>query len=267
MLILIIANTATFVKAEVKFNLEITNILGETFNFTDQQLFEMPKTTVYADLYCDGTIVTSGNWTGIRLSYLLTLAHATPEVSSLQFTASDGYKVSIPYEEVTQPQTIMAYDQIIIAYEKDGYPLIEKLRLIIPGANGVVWIALIDSITMGASGVNYPEGVTMGGGSLPKLLPTLSPRPIEQTQPTEKPQPATPSNSSTTETPSPTNATDTIQLTPTSQVSKNQDLILKADFPIAALILILILTTAIYTVYRYKKQSNIYKSSIVSNIC
>jgi len=258
-LTLILASASTYAKAETKFTLEITNNVGETFNFTDQQLFEMPKTTVNADLYCDGTIVTSGNWTGIRISYLLTQTHATPEVNSLQFTASDGYKVNIPYEVAIQPQ-------IIIAYEKDGTPLVEELRLVLPGFNGVSWIALIDSITMSTSGANYPEGVTVGGGKLPKLLPTQPPESIEQTQPTPQPLPTTFSNSSNVETPSSTNATDTIQPTPTSQVSTNQDLTLEADFTIAAFVLILITAIAIFTVYRYKKHSNNPKSSIISNI-
>jgi DMSO/TMAO reductase YedYZ molybdopterin-dependent catalytic subunit len=253
-LILILASTSTYVKAETMFNLEITNNFGEKFNFTDQQLFNMPKTTINADLYCDGAIVTSGNWTGISLSYLLTQTHATPEVNSLQFTASDGYKVNIPYEVAIQPQTI-------IAYEKDGSPLIEELRLVLPGANGVSWIALIDSITMSTSGANYPEGVTIGGGKIPKLLPTQPPESIEQTQPTAQPQPTTSTNSSNIETPSPTNATDTIQPTPTSQVSENQDLTLKADYAIAALVLIIILTTSISTLYLFKRHSN--KSSTV----
>lgn len=251
---LILAAATTYVKAETTFNLEITNNFGEIFNFTDQQLFDMPKTTVDADLYCDGAIVTSGNWTGIRLSYLLTLTHATPEVNSLQFSASDGYKVNIPYEVAIQPQ-------IIIAYEKDGEPLFEELRLILPGSNGVSWICLIESITMSTSGANYPEGVSMGGSSLPKLLPTQKPGLVEQVPITPQPQPTTSSNSPNDEIPTPTNTTDKNQLTPTSQVSKNEGLTFKADITIAIIVVLaLILSIVAYTAYKRKNHSNLNKS-------
>jgi len=251
-LMLILAAATTYVKAETTLNLEITNNFGEIFNFTDQQLFDMPKTTVDADLYCDGAIVTSGNWTGIRLSYLLTLTHATPEVNSLQFSASDGYKVNIPYEIAIQPQ-------IIIAYEKDGQPLFEELRLILPGSNGVSWICLIESITMSTSGANNPEGVSMGGSSLPKMLPTQKPRLVEQVPITPQPQPTTSSNSPN-DVPTPTNTIDTNQLTPTSQVSKNEGLTLKADVTVAIVVLALILSIVAYTVYKRKNHSNLNKS-------
>ena len=176
----------------------------------------MPKTVVYAELYCDGALATYGNWSGVLISYLLTQAQATPEVASIQFVASDGYKVSIPISLAMQPQ-------IIIAYEKDGQPLTEGLRLIIPGANGASWIALITSITMSTSGADNPEDVSVG---TPKSndLPTQSPPTQTSTtkQETPQPKPST-ENSSSVQKPTPMNTTQPIQSTIDSQ-AVNQSL-------------------------------------------
>lgn len=37
--------------------LEITDLSNVTYNFTYQQLAEMPKTTLYAEIYCYGSLV------------------------------------------------------------------------------------------------------------------------------------------------------------------------------------------------------------------
>ena len=196
--------------------LEIVNLSGISYVFSYTQLFEMPKTAVYAELYCDGALTTYGNWSGVLLSDLLTQAQATPEVGSIQFVASDGYRVAIPINLAMQPQ-------IIIAYEKDGQPLTEGLRLIIPGANGAAWIAKIISITMSTSGADDPEGVSIGG---PKEnnVPTQSPTTQTTTskQQTPLPQPST-ENSSNIQKTAPTNLTSPHQSTVNPRVT-NQSL-------------------------------------------
>lgn len=164
--------------AESASNLEITNLYGNSINLSQEDLQAMPTTTVYAELYCDGSLATSGNWTGILLSDLLFKAQQTPEVSSIQFTASDGYKVTIPIELAMQPQTI-------IAYQKDGHPLVGGLRLILVGTNGAAWISLITTITMSTSGADYPPGVNFGTGKINDLASgqsSLSPRTLSPQQ-------------------------------------------------------------------------------------
>ena len=92
-------------------NLQITNLSGATFNFTYDQLLAMPKTTVNSDLFCDGSLVTTGDWGGINLSYLLNLAQISSDVLSVDFSATDNYRVSIPISLAVQPQVIIAYDK------------------------------------------------------------------------------------------------------------------------------------------------------------
>ncbi len=82
--------------AESASNLEITNLSGTSINLSQEDLQAMPTTTVYAELYCDGSLATSGNWTGILLSDLLFKAQATPEVSSIQFTPQTATKYPYP---------------------------------------------------------------------------------------------------------------------------------------------------------------------------
>jgi len=171
-------------------NLEIVNLSGTSYVFSYAQLLEMPKTVVYAELYCDGALATYGNWGGVLLSYLLTQAQAAPEIGSIQFVASDGYRVAIPINLASQPQ-------IIIAYEKDDQPLAEGLRLIIPGANGGAWVSMIVSITMSTSGADYPAGVSVGGAkanSVPTQSSTSQTSPSKQQVP--QPQPSAENSSS-----------------------------------------------------------------------
>ena len=140
-----------------------------------QQIKEMPKTTVLADLYCYGNLLTTGIWGGVQLSYLLDQTGARSYVNSIHFIARDSYTVSIPMQVAQAPQTILAY-------EKDGQPLSEALRLVLPGANGASWIAQIISITMSESETSLPP---INGGMAKDILSTLNDnRVILQTPPT-----------------------------------------------------------------------------------
>jgi DMSO/TMAO reductase YedYZ molybdopterin-dependent catalytic subunit len=159
----------------------------------------MPKTTVTSDLFCNGALKTTGDWGGVSLSYLLTQAQISPDVLSLDFDATDNYCVSIPVSLAMQPQ-------IIIAYDKNNEPLIEGLRLILPGINGPLWIASISSIGMNTVQVaDQPFTSTATGtvGIIPPM-PYSRDAPQESTnqQPAIQPTPANPQNQ-----PSPTSTT------------------------------------------------------------
>ena len=211
----------------------------------------MPQTTVYAELYCYGSLVTMGNWNGIQLSYLLTQANATSEAKSIQFTASDGYAVTIPIEVAMAPETI-------IAYQIDGEPLSEGLRLVLPGANGASWIAKIVSITASNMGAEAPAPA---GASLPKddlikginenrqatPTPTLTPNP---TQPTTKP---TPDNPTPNPSASPANITE---VEPTIKPQNTSyDLIDSQWGTIAAIIAVLAVGLATVTIFTNKRKT------------
>ncbi len=145
----------------VESDIHVTNLAGNTYNFTHSQILAMPKTTVSARLYCYGFLMASGNWSGVRLSYLLQQVGADyTNASSIDFVASDGYQMSIPIEAALR-------EDVIVAYEMDGTPLSEGFRLVIPEKNGNTWIAMITTISM-----------TDGAGVVPEfstwLIPTLA---------------------------------------------------------------------------------------------
>ena len=80
----------------------------------------MSNTTVNAAEYCYGSPVTSGDWSGISLSYLLQQAGIEPTVASINLYALDGYGIVIPAKEAMLPD-------VIIAYKLNGEPVPETL--------------------------------------------------------------------------------------------------------------------------------------------
>ncbi len=236
-------------------NLEITNLLGASYDFSYAQLLAIPKTIVGADLYCDGALVTYGNWGGVLLSYLLTQAQVTSEVCSIHFVASDGYSVAIPMDLAMQPQ-------IIIAYERDGQPLTEELRLIIPEANGGAWIAMITSITMSTSGADYPPAINVGGGK--ENSPVLTQNSTPQPSPSQKeipvqPKPSTPENSSIIQKATPTNVTHPNQPAINPQVS-NQSLNLQPAAYLIVFACTISFSATAYVAFRHKRKQTIETS-------
>ncbi len=175
----------------------------------------MPKTTVYAELYCYGNLVAKGDWTGIKLELLLNQAEAQPQAKSIELTATDGYRVSISVALAQQPD-------VIVAYEIDGSALPETLRLVVPQANGDIWIAMIKSISLSISeplnaGQSANTGAPVNTGQGPSLLPKQSLTP-KQNQPVE-PEPEQPKNETVSgPTPAPENTPQ-----PTSDTPKQQD--------------------------------------------
>jgi hypothetical protein len=170
----------------VKINGAVSN--PTTLNLT--QVMVLPNSTVYAELFCYGAYVTGGNWTGVNLRYVLDLAQLEQNADSLIFSASDGYNKAISISEAMQ-------ENVIIAYEFNENPLSETLRLVIPGANGEFWVAMINhieastnSITSIYSGshVSLPTVIPESPTPQPPLEATPTPTPTFSPKPTSTPQ-------------------------------------------------------------------------------
>ncbi len=148
----------------------------------------MPKTTVYADLLCYGTPVSSGDWEGVKLSDLLNEVSLDPSAMSVDFKAQDGYTVSIPIEMALRPD-------VIVAYDLSGLPLSETLRLVVPNSNGNIWISMITQITLDTKSLSDAIAATPSLSSTQQFRPSTdipttqpSPQPTQQ-QPTSTPAP------------------------------------------------------------------------------
>jgi hypothetical protein len=198
-LILLLAFLVTTLTAPVIAEpLTVKDQSENTYNFTIEQLMEMPPTTEYAELYCYGNLLTRGTWTGIQLSVLLDKINIGPDVASVQFEAQDKYTITIPITLANAPQTI-------IAYQRDGAPLAEGLRLILPGFNGASWIAQIVSISTSSNLVLAPASISVAGsefnrvrslGTLATATPTPTPTPKSTINDTT-PSPTAPIQNST----------------------------------------------------------------------
>ena len=203
-----------------------------TVNYSYDQLLAMPETDVNANLACYGSPVANGNWGGVSLSYLLSQTGLDPTTASVNFVATDGYKVSLSFEEAMR-------SDVIIAYQLNGASLPETLRLVLPGYNGNMWISMITSITMSASATQPTSTSGIGlGTTMPNISSwqSWSPTP-DQTQNTSPKnetinEPTLPSAMPSAITPTipPTNVTQPTQKPSVQQESNSKGI----GFPVEA---------------------------------
>lgn len=114
----------------------VDGLVQSPLSLTFDDLVAMPTSAVYAELICVGlptTPLAEGNWTGVRLGHILEEAGVSPGAVKVAFYADDGFTTDLT---VT---TAMRHD-IILAYERDGEPLTEEVRLVVPCKWGYKWI-------------------------------------------------------------------------------------------------------------------------------
>jgi hypothetical protein len=152
---------------ENEWRLQVTGLVDNPLNLTLSEIAEMPATTVQATIYCVGSstqIVDEGNWTGVKLGFLLKEAGISPTATKVAFHALDGYSTDLSLGAANQPN-------VIVAYEKDGIPVGGTLRLVTPGRWGYKWISQltrIETVNYDFRGtwesVGYPDdGIETGG--------------------------------------------------------------------------------------------------------
>jgi DMSO/TMAO reductase YedYZ molybdopterin-dependent catalytic subunit len=180
-------NSASTLRIDIFDSNGINNSVGLSMD----NIYAMPKTTVYSDLSCYGRLIESGLWGGVSLRVLLAEAGYTEQKANLQFYASDGYTTTLTLsDDISQ-------NSIIVAYELEGSPLPETLRLVIPNANGAAWISKITSISINAA--TYPISPNPDAAQIIVGQPRLQQSNTTQTSPTSEPkvqptpQPTTPS--------------------------------------------------------------------------
>ena len=132
-------SSSTSPTKDFEWALLVDGFVQRPLNLTLNELIVMPRSTVYAELYClpavgsSGVLVDYGNWTGVKLELVLKKAGVSPQAVKIAFYAEDGFTTDLAV-------TTAMHEDIILAYEKDGKPLPEKLRLAVPGMWGYKWI-------------------------------------------------------------------------------------------------------------------------------
>jgi hypothetical protein len=176
-------NSSTVAHADVtsdsEWRLTVYGSNNNCLNLSLSDLAAMPKSTVNAVLSCYGLIVADGNWGGVNLGLLLNMSGVEENTASIQFRAIDGYTITLPLEDAMQ-------ENVIIAYEIDNQPLPEGLRLVVPWANGNVWISMITSISQTNTIVSESQLPTPISPPIPEFTipPQQSPTPESRNQST-----------------------------------------------------------------------------------
>ena len=130
--------------ADSGWTLVLDGLVESPLNLTLDDLQAMEKSTEYVELYCvdyPTVPVEKGDWTGVRLGLLLEKAGICPQAVKVAFYDDYGYSTDLTVA------TAMRED-VILAYERDGVPLDEKLRLVLPGKWGYKWISGLTHIEL-----------------------------------------------------------------------------------------------------------------------
>ena len=145
---------------------------------------------------------------------------------------------------------------VILAYEKDGNPLTEVLRLVVPYANGNMWINMVTSITMSSS------AATLDPAQIAATIKTPMDNNAQLTQQINQPAQPTPAPYTPTPTPTfaPTNSTVSLPTTSPTNTNQppNQSIPETTSFPTeiiyaAALGAVMALVIASFIVYRTRQ--------------
>lgn len=123
----------------------IDGLVEHPLNLSLEELTTLPKQTVVAALYCvdsPASPVRDGDeWTGVRLALVLERAQVSPSAVKVVFRAADGYSTDLTVSTAER-------EDVILAYQQNGEPLPEKLRLVVPGKWGYKWISTPDHIEL-----------------------------------------------------------------------------------------------------------------------
>ena len=179
------------VQSAPEWTVKIDGVVSDPTTFTITEIMMMPNRTVYADLYCYGSYVTGGNWTGVSLRFILETVGYDQNAMSVGFSATDGYSRGISLN-------VAMREDVIIAYEIDMDPLPDILRLVVPGANGEFWVAGIDHIFVSTNSPSYSQSA--GSSFYP---PAWMRQQVPIPEPSQLPEPTSTPNPQPQPTPSP----------------------------------------------------------------
>ena len=127
-----------------EWQISVTGYVDNPLTLSWAEIVALPQSTVNAELICvdwPDQVLMSGNWTGVKLRLLLELAGITPQALKVGFHATDGFSTDLTIETAMR-------DDIILAYELNGGPLTEVVRLVVPQKWGYKWIHHVGAIVI-----------------------------------------------------------------------------------------------------------------------
>jgi DMSO/TMAO reductase YedYZ molybdopterin-dependent catalytic subunit len=138
-------------------SLKVGGMVDKALALSLSDLQGLPKATEYVTLECisntvGGPQMSTGDFAGVSLRDLLTMAGPQAAGTWVAFKARDGYAESLPMT------LVQGAPEIVVAYELDGAPLPEAhgfpARMLIPGHYGMKGPKWLDSIDV----VNHESG-------------------------------------------------------------------------------------------------------------
>jgi len=224
----------------LEWTLSIDGLVDQTLNLSLNDIITLPQTKVNANLYCYGDLVSAGNWFGVELGVLLEKAGLNDEANYIMLVASDGYSTVLDV-------SIAMQQDVIIAYQLNGQPLPEILRLVLPKENGDKWISLITQITAISTSVSTSEKPNSQPTMFREAAKSLSPQSnSELTNLTNGPN-----------IPFILSPKETDNSTTNQQISLNPDPIIKCTNPMLALILISLIICIGFEYSKHRKHRNL----------
>ena len=159
--------------------LRIFGDVNRPLTLTYAELESFPMVSEVAELKCvDGSPDVVGNWTGIPLFYLLTLAQINSSAYKVVTHGTDGYSSDLLVEDALRPTTILALADNGTTSESHIEPL---PRLIVPNNWGYKWVAAVDYVEVVNYNYNgtyesqgYPDDATRPGmTAMPSITPPM----------------------------------------------------------------------------------------------
>jgi hypothetical protein len=239
--------------SDAEWRLTISGLVEHPLNLSSADIIAMPQTTIYAQLICVGNSrfpLSLGNWSGVRLWLLLEAAGILPGTVKIAFYATDGYTTDLTVDTAQR-------EDVILAYEKDGVPLSDAPRLVVPGFWGYKWISqvinieLVDYNFLGRyESAGYPDEANIQPAGPVLSTPSFSPTPNLPPSPPASPTP------SLTPSPNPSSSSPPSSVPPQNQGPQSGSFLPIDPLYAVAAVVVIIVVVAVVAALKKRPKSN-----------